>query len=79
MSGNLGNRTAPHRGPCRRELFVNGPVAAGGVLLGRTGGQDASPDGGTQSLGAEVFTLRPDAYTWLTNFMNGASSRYVTT
>lgn len=77
----IGTRTAPYRGEggCQNNLFINGPVAANGVLLGRTGGQDRVEGQNRQSTPAENFNLRPDAYLWIANQVNTSGTRYVTT
>lgn len=77
----LGSREAPRRGNgCENSLFVNGPVAAKAFLLGRTGGRDKANDGpATQSLPAENFNLRQDAYLWIANQVNSSGARYITT
>jgi hypothetical protein len=77
----LGSREAPRRGNgCENSLFVNGPVAAKAFLLGRTGGRDKASDGpATQSLPAENFNLRQDAYLWIANQVNSSGARYITT
>lgn len=77
-------RVAPFRGgdegSCGGSLFVNGPVAARALLLGRTGGQDSATDGAPQqALSAEIFNLRPDAYVWMSRQMSSANTRYITT
>ncbi len=72
---------APKRaGGCANTLFVNGPVIAKDFLLRRTGGEDKVSSGAAkQSMPAEVFNLRPDAYLWMTNQVNNSGARYVTT
>ena len=72
---------APKRaGGCANTLFVNGPVIAKDFLLRRTGGEDKVSSGAAkQSMPAEVFNLRPDAYLWTTNQVNNSGARYVTT
>ena len=77
----LDARTAPYHGDggCQNNLFINGPVAARGILLGRTGGQDRVEGQNRQSTPAENFNLRPDAYLWIANQVNTSGTRYVTT
>ncbi|MGO3702252.1 MAG: hypothetical protein ACTJG2_03670 [Candidatus Saccharimonadales bacterium] len=74
-------RTAPHKGDggCGNNLFVNGPVAARAILLGRAGGQDRADGAPVQSVPAESFNLRPDAYLWVAQQVNSSGARYVTT
>jgi hypothetical protein len=53
---------------CGNRLTVNGPVAARHLLLYRTAGAGTGEQSGEP---AEVFNLRPDAYLWATNLING--------
>jgi len=49
---------------CNTPLTVNGPVMANHLYLYRTNGADK----GTETVPAEVFNLRPDAYMWASSF-----------
>ena len=77
------SRVAPFRGDgpesCGNSLFINGPVAANALLLGRTGGQDRADGTLQQALPAENFNLRPDAYLWISNQVGSTGTRYTTT
>lgn len=81
----LASRTAPYKKDgdefsCHNTLTINGPVVAQAILLSRVGGQDKTAVGSSvQSIPAENFNLRPDAYLWIANQTNSANSRYITT
>lgn len=66
---------------CDNTLYVNGPVAASTIYLRRSGGKDqnTNPLIVDQSVPAETFTLRPDAYLWAATHVNDANKKYVTT
>ena len=67
-------------GRCDNTLTVNGPVSAELMLLRRNGGKDQSdqhPE--AQSIPAENFNLRPDAYIWAANYVDNAGKKYITT
>lgn len=78
-NGSIEN-TPRSRGLCDNTLTVNGPVAAKELLLRRNGGKDQGDETTVrQSEPAENFNLRPDAYIWAANYVDGASKKYITT
>lgn len=67
-------------GMCNTPLTVNGPVSAKSLLLRRDGGKDQSNTPPiAQSIPAENFNLRPDAYIWAAHHVDAGGSKYVTT
>lgn len=63
-AGAVGEKTALTRGRCANQLVVNGPVFSNHLQLRRTFGSDSVA---AMQYGAEVFTLRGDAYLWATS------------
>lgn len=75
-------QNTPHaKSLCDTTLTVNGPVSAAELKLRRSGGKDQSDDPRViaQSVPAENFNLRPDAYIWAANYVSGSGRKYITT
>lgn len=80
-SGDIAN-TPRALTPCEQNrLQVNGPVAVERLILRRSGGKDQSSDPNVihQSVPAETFNLRPDAYIWASQYVSDGGRKYITT